>query len=182
MRLYYLRTSVKSVANAAIYPNGKIYDAVYDFAVAGTLEKKSLPKKLVAKCQDGISASDLKNLDYLHSYGGIPIFSNKLLDSLKDLASEICLTKTTIIADGVGAEFNIAKILKREQLVNYQKSGIGTANFMAGTYFNRKPEINFLIARDGNPLCQSVFAVSDKFKKLALENNLNVIFKEVAYA
>ena len=79
MTLYYLKTNVKSAENAVLYSQGKIYDAIYDFAVSGTLQSDQLPKNLYGKCQPGIGANELKRLDYLHSFGGVPIFSNNLL-------------------------------------------------------------------------------------------------------
>ena len=182
MTLYYLKTNVKSAENAVLYSQGKIYDAIYDFAVSGTLQSDQLPKNLYGKCQPGIGANELKRRDYLHSFGGVPIFSNNLLGSIKDISKEVDFVKTIITAEGVEVEFNIAKILPRVKLLDYKKSGISTTNFLAGNYFVRDIEESFLVAREVSPLCQSTFVVSSKFREACAQKHLNVGFKEVAYS
>lgn len=182
MKLFHARTNVKAPANALIYPPGKIYDAVHGYAVAASLQAEALPQNLIARCQDGLSKSDLSRLDYLHSFGGIPVFSNRFLDAMGELGGEIEYRKTQVLMGGERFEFNIGRVLNRMALVDYEKSGIGNGNFLAGTYFLRDLAPGFLIARERNPLCQSVFAVTEDFVNLAGKHRLHILFKEVAYA
>jgi hypothetical protein len=182
MKLYHARTRLKAPANALIYPPGKIYDAVHGYAVAGRLDAGDLPDNLIARCQDGLSKSDLSRLDYLHSFGGIPVFSNRFLDAMGELDGEIEYRKTQVLMGGERFEFNIGRILNRMTLIDYEKSGIGTGDFLASTYFLRNLASGFLIARERNPLCQSVFAVTEDFVNLAGKHRLHILFEEVAYA
>ena len=182
IKLYHLKTNVKSPSSAVVYPEGKIYNTIYDFAVAGKITGDALPVNLIGRCQSGISAEQLTKLDYLHSFGGIPIFSNKLIEIFGEISTDLTCIRTTLISGSVEFEFNIVKIIKRTQLVDYARSGIGSGNFLHGTYFRNDINLDFLIARENNPLCQSIFAVSERFKKIALKHKVNVLFKEVAYA
>ena len=165
MNIFNLKTNVKSPSNAAIYPDGKIYDSIYDFFVSGNDSNSS--KNLVAKMQPGIKSSDLHSIEYFHAYGGIPIFSNKFVNSFDGIANELVFQKTTLIAEGDSVEFNIGKILKRKKLINYEKSGVGLDEKFSGYFYRDEIDVDFLICREINPLCHSVFVVSEEFKKYA---------------
>jgi len=175
MKLYRLRTKVKSPANAVLYPQGKIYDAIYDFAIFKKLDPKNLPKYLIGKCQWGISADQLLKLDYLHAYGNIPIFSNKFLETANNINLEMDFVKTTIMAEDVQVEFNIGRILNSIEILDHEKSKIGS-----GDYFLNSMQSDFFIARDS--LQESVFAVSERFKDWASKNKLNIGYAEVTYS
>lgn len=182
MRLFYTRTNTSSPANALIYAEGKTYDAIYKYSVAGTLASGDLSENLVARCQSGLSEADVLKADFLHAFGGIPVFSDRFLDVMHEAGKEIEYIRTHVVVGGRKLQFNLGKILNRVEMLNYEKSGIGTDNFLAGTHFRSDLKPGFLIAREANPLCQSVFAVSDAFVALARKNALNIHFKEVVYA
>jgi len=181
MKLYYLKTKVKSPSNAAIYPQGKIYDAIYDFSITEKVGSNELPKNLVARCQPGVSADDLLKLDYFRAYGEIPIFSNKFLSAATKINLEMDFVKTTLIAENAEAEFNIGRILNRMEIVDHDKSKTGS-NIFVGIYLRRDIESNFYIAKEKNPLREHIFVVSDRFKSWASKNKLNIGYREVTYS
>ena len=128
--------------------------------------------------QEGISAERIAKLDYLESFGSIPIFSGRFVTAMRGVLSrEVEFFECTIMCEGQSFQFFAAKLLKRLQLIEYEKSGVSEEKISSlPDIVLRTFEDSFLIAREKNPLRAYVLIVTDEFRTEAAKYQLQMDF------
>lgn len=185
MTTYYLRAKVKSPAHNVVFKSGKTFDRIEEFFVAGDDRPGTtfLPP-LVGELQDGARASMLPRLDYLPSFGGVPLFSEAFVQAMGDaLKDEAEFHPCTVRCEQTPFSYFVARLLRKTHLLDYPASGIGeSAERFQANYLRLDLNQDFLIAREKNKLKCYVFVASDAFRTAAEECHLGIGFEPTLVA
>lgn len=182
MTIYYLRAKTKSPAHNVVFKPGKTFDRIEAFFVAGNdLPGTKFLPPLVGELQPGIPASMLPRLDYLPSFGGVPLFSEGFVQAMGDvLKGEAEFHPCTVWCEQQPFTYHVARLLRKTHLLDYPASGLGegAARFQAN-YLRRNLVEDFLLAREQNDLKCYVFVASDAFKLAVEQHGLAMGFEPV---
>lgn len=185
MTAYYLRAKTKSSAHNVVFKAGKAFDRIEEFFVVGTDPPgTAFVPPLVGQLQDGVKASALPKLDYLPSFGGVPLFSAAFVDALgEQLKDEAEFHPCTVICEQAPYAFFVARLLRRVQLLDYPASGMveGGPRFQAN-YLRRDLEADFYLAREQHELKCYVFVAGERFKTAVEQHKLGVGFEPALVA
>ena len=180
MTTYYLKAKVKSPSHNVVFKSGKTFDRIEEFFVAGGDPPGTtfLPP-LVGELQDGVTASMLPRLDYLPSFGGVPLFSEAFVQAMGNaLKNEAEFHPCTVLCEQRPFAFFVARLLRKAHLLDYPASGVGegAARFQANYL---RPDLNedFLITREEHELKCYVFVASDAFKTAVERHKLGIGFE-----
>ncbi len=176
---FYLRGKSRAFAKNVVFKAGKTADRLDDFFVSG----KSAPKTpylppILGSMQEGVPIKKLLKMDYLPSFGGIPIFSLRFVEQMsKQLADEAEFFDCKVFCDGTSTTFFVAKLLRRMHLLEYEKSGVfrDEITFLRNVVRTDLAS-SFWIAREEHPLKCYVFVVSEQFRVEALRLGLQMDF------
>lgn len=179
MTTYYLRAKAKSPAHNVVFKSGKTFDRIEEFFVAGGDPPGAafLPP-LVGELQYGVKASMLPRLDYLPSFGGVPLFSEAFVQAMSDkLKGEAEFHPCTVLCEQRPFAYFVARLLRKRRLLDYPASGLGegSAQFQAN-YLRVDLNEDFLIAREENKRKCYVFVASDAFRTTVEKHRLGVGF------
>lgn len=182
---YYLRAKTKSSAHNVVFKAGKVFDRIEEFFVVGS-DPPGTPfvPPLVGQLQEGVKASALPKLDYLPSFGGVPLFSPAFVRTLgEQLKDEVEFHPCTVICEQVPYEFFVARLLRRLPLLDYPASGMieGGPRFQAN-YLRRDLEPDFFLAREQHELKCYVFIASERFKAMVEQHKLGIGFEAALVA
>lgn len=182
---YYLRARTRASAHSVVFKAGKVFDRIEEFFVAGSDPAGTLfVPPLVGQLQEGVRASALPKLDYLPSFGGVPLFSPAFVRVLGEpLKDEVEFHPCTVICAQAPYEFFVARLLRRVQLLDYPASGMveGGPRFQANC-LRRDLEPDFFLAREQHELKCYVFIASERFKTAAEQHKLGIGFEPVPVA
>lgn len=185
MTAYYLRAKTKSSAHNVVFKAGKTFDRIEEFFVAGgDPPGTAFVPPLVGQLQDGVKASALPKLDYLPSFGGVPLFSPAFVRSLGEmLKDDVEFHACTVYCEQAPYEYFVARLLRRQQLLDYPASGMveGGPRFQAN-YLRRDLETDFLLAREQHELKCYVFVASERFKAAVEQQKLGIGFEPALVA
>lgn len=180
MTTYYLRTKAKSSAHNVVFKPGKTFDRIEAFFVAGN-DSPGTPFRppLVGELQPGVKASMLPRLDYLSSFGGVPLFSEDFVRAMGDaLTHEVEFHPCTVWCEQQPFAYRVARLLRKAHLLDYPASGLGegAARFQAN-YLRPDLSEDFLLAREQSDLKCYVFVASDAFKTAVERHGLGIGFE-----
>jgi hypothetical protein len=180
MTAYYLRAKVKSSAHNVVFKAGKTFDRIEEFFVAGD-DPPGTPfvAPLVGQLQDGVRATALPKLDYVPSFGGVPLFSPAFVEAMGDtVKAEVEFHPCTITCEQTPFEFFVARLLRRLHLLDYPASGLveGAGRFQAN-HLRRDLDDDFLLARERHELKCYVFVASERFKAAVEKHKLGIGFE-----
>lgn len=185
MTAYYLKIKAKSPAHNVVFKAGKTFDRIEEFFVTGD-DPPGTPfvPPLVGELQAGVKASALPKLDYLPSFGGVPLFSGTFVAALGEtLRDEVEFHPCTVHCEGQPFAYFVARLLRKLPLLDYFASGIGEgaarfpANYLRGDLVE-----DFLLARERHELKCYVFVASDAFKSLVEKHKLGIGFEAAPIA
>lgn len=146
------------------------------------MDKKDikLPEKLRAYPQCNLTDTLIETLDYLEAIISVPVFSSRFFEKCGDiLRDEIDFYPVTIVTSENEFPFYIGDIKNKIKLVDYKASEyMATDNddeedFLYNEVLKSTGLKSFYIARDKKDV---VFIVSEKFKALTVDHNLNMRF------
>lgn len=142
------------------------------------MDKKDikLPEKLRGYPQCNLTDTLIEQLDYLEAIISVPVFSSRFVEKCADrLRDEVDFYPVTIVTSENEYPFYIGDIKNKIKLVDYNASEYIVLDDEEDFLYNEalkstglKP---FYIARDKKDV---VFIVSEKFKALTVEHNLNM--------
>lgn len=183
MTTYYLRVKSKSPAHNVVFKAGKTFDRIEEFFVTGN-DPTGTPfgPPLIGEVQSGVTPAALPKLDYLPSFGGVPIFSSRVVAELGDtLKNEVEFHSCRVLCDGEPNEMYVARLLRRMHLLDYSSSGLGggTARFQSN-FIRPDLDENFLLAREQHELKCYVFVGSERFKAEVEKRKLGIAFDPAA--
>jgi hypothetical protein len=182
--LYILRSKMEQISPYAIIDMEKFNRKYYEFFIEQKGDGKFLNYTTVKfKAQEGYTVDNIEMEDFINCTTPIPIFSEHFVNSVsKYLADDISFYPCIIICEGKIFTFYIGKILKNGSIVNeelseYRQLRDGSNVIHRIKYNENLTNDEQYIARDQKKTY--IYAVSEKFKRLAESKNLNIHFKEV---
>lgn len=183
MTVYYLKTKARSSAHNVVFKAGKAFDRIEEFFVAGDDPPgtRFLPP-LVGELQYGVKASVLPTLDYLPSFGGLPLFSPTFVRALgEELRHDIDFHPCTVQCEQEPFAFFAARLLRKVHLLDYRASGLAPETARSRSNFLRGDlHADFLVARERHPLKCYVFVASGAFKEAVEHHRLKIGFERAA--
>jgi hypothetical protein len=181
--VHYLRAKVKSSAHNVVFKAGKVFDRIEEFFVVGN-DPPGTPfvPPLVGQLQDGVKAASLAALDYLPSFGGVPLFSPKFVHVMGELLkNEVEFHPCSVICEETSHEFFVARLLQRRHLLDYPSSGLGEgAGRFQSNFIRSDLDEDFLLAREQHELKCYVFVASERFKQAVEKLKLGIAFNPAA--
>ncbi|MCD8406222.1 hypothetical protein LNI88_11770 [Tenacibaculum dicentrarchi] len=138
-------------------------------------------KKVSVQVLSGYDKNNILETDFFGTALGIPLFSEIAKNILqKKLIEEMIFYQSELLINGKIINCYLGKIIKSSDIINKEKSVFRISS--TGSKFLVKPISNelinksFFITKDIE--YPTYFYVSDKFKELAENNNLNIDFNE----
>jgi hypothetical protein len=185
MTVYYLRAKSKSPAHNVVFKAGKTFDRIEEFFVTGN-DPPGTPfvPPLIGEVQSGVTAATLPRLDYLPSFGGVPVFSPRVVAELGDIVkNDVEFHACRVLCEGEPHELYVARLLRRLHLLDYPSSGLGegAARFQSNFIRSDLAE-DFLLAREQHELKCYVFVASESFKAEVEKRKLGIAFEPAATA
>lgn len=184
MTLYHLTPQIRQPDKFVVFGAERAWKRARELLIEGSGKPPHPGEKLRARTQEGIWRAELTDIDFIHSFGGIPIFSRRFKEEIPtDLFEQLEFHAIDIDCEGSCLQMFAARVRNRIQLVDYEATGVfrEPSQFLP---FRLLPGINenFLIARDTHALCQHVYVVTSRFKALAQELKLKIGFREALIA
>ncbi len=185
MPFYYLKSQARSPAHHVVFKAGAVFDRIEAFFVVGSDPPgTAFRPPLTGALQDGVKASQLPKLDYLPSFGGVPLFSESFVRSMGGaLRNEVEFFPCTVLCGQQPFTYFVARLLRKAHLLDYPASGIGegAARFQANTL---RPDVeeDFFLAREHRELKCYVFVASGAFKAAVAAHGLGIGFEPAPVA
>lgn len=184
MTLYHLTPQIRQPERFVVFGADRAWKRARELLIEGSEKPPHPSEKLRARTQEGILRSELTEIDFIHSFGGIPIFSRRFKEEIPPgLSEQLEFHPIDVDCEGSSVQMLAARVRTRIQLVDYEASGVfrEPSQFLP---FRLLPGIdeNLLIARDTHALCQHVYVVTSRFKALAQDLRLKIGFREALIA
>lgn len=183
MTMYYLKARAKSPAHHVVFKAGTVFDRIEAFFVVGDDPPGAVFRPpLVGALQEGVKASQLPKLDYLPSFGGIPLFSEAFVRAMGDtLTGEVAFSPCIVMCEQQSFAYFVARLLRKAQLLDYRASGIGAgAAQFQGNYLRPDLDGDFFLMRERHELKCYVFVASEAFRTMVEAHGLGVGFEPAA--
>jgi hypothetical protein len=180
MKTYFVRAKTKAAAHNVVFKAGKTFDRLDEFFVRDNQPGQIFVPPIVGEVQEGISLAKFKELDYFPAFGGIPVFSQRFVETMSEaVALKIEFHKCLLTCENESNTFYVGKLLKRSRLVDHEKSGtFDEINRFKSLAIRATIDDEFLIAREVEPLKAYVFVAKQEFVDLVSKFRLQIAFKE----
>ena len=135
----------------------------------------------VGIAQEDMRESDLEKLDYLDAVIGIPIFSERFVETLGSLlAQEAEFHPAEIICKRKTKTFYLTRIIRFEEWIDRDKSDYVTLDdgvkiLSSTNVVTKNVQSEFYLARD---TVHTNWVASEKLKRLAEQYKMNMVFYE----
>lgn len=179
MAVYRLKANARSPSHNVVFKAGKVFDRIDAFFVSGDDPPgTAFRPPLEGTLQPGVRASALHRLDYLPSFGGIPLFSAAFVQALGDvLRTEVEFHPCTVLCEDRPHEWYIARLLRRVHLLAPASSDTGDGAMRSQADCLRADlHEDFFLARERNELKCHVFVASDAFRAETGRHGLHMGF------
>ncbi|MFC6100881.1 imm11 family protein [Olivibacter domesticus] len=178
IKLFTLASSINHPLATVDFMNNT--DRIFDFFILDKGEGKFLDYTTpTAMAQTGYSKRNIHNSDYVKATIGIPIFSERFVESMAiELKDDLQFYKCFINCQGELFTFYLGKIIKKAEIIDLDKSDFrsltdGSKQLVRARY-STKPLDQFHIARDFH--YQTRIYVSDTFVKMIQFKGLSIEF------
>ncbi len=182
MTLFFLRSIVDFPDHYIVFPTDSAWRRARKLLVEGPTGVRAPPVPLRAKAQSGLKLAHMSTLDFFPSFGGVPFFSLDFRERMPpQVTNEIDFFDCDVECESRVVRLLAGRINTRLEIVNYAASGVGesTSLFLP---FKVRMDISesFFIARERHPECQSIYVVSEGFKRFAEGAELKVGYQKAS--